>query len=470
MPTPEKDGAFPGRPLRVCHVFASPAGGRWVCEQLEALARLGCDGVAVLPGEGPTADMCRKAGVPVHFFPMEVFGRRALLLFPLRVIRLAWWMRRNRFDVVQSHIMSSTFYARPAAWLADVPVRLEMSTTPFYMEAPAIARLERRTAWMETGLIPSCEISAALFREAGIKERLILETLYYGPPEGNFVPEAAAPAGLRAEFGLPDGTPLVGSIAVFYPRCGDSDFVPQVARGRYIKGTPDLIDAMPFVREEFPDARLILVGCGWGDRAAETEADLRAYVAERGLSDVVFFAGWRNSTPAVLVDLDVSVQASLVENLGGTVESLLMARPTVATRVGGMPDAVVDGETGLLANPGDPQDLARAIRALLRDRDRAARLGRAGRERMLSRFTLSTTAPGLAALYRRQRAEAKGAFRPHVSLIRLLAALALSAPVFGRAAWGVLKARRARRARAMRGDKRAAAAVKRAPPLPGQGR
>jgi glycosyltransferase involved in cell wall biosynthesis len=328
-------------------------------------------------------------------------------------------MRRRRFDVVQSHIMSSTFYARPAAWLADVPVRLEMSTSPFYLEAPAIRRLERWTAWMETGLIPSCEITADLCREAGIPERLITETLYYGPPEENFVPEEAVPEGLHAEFGLPEGTPLVGAIAVFYPKCGDGDFVPQATRGRYIKGTPDLIDAMPFVREEFPDARLILVGSGWGDRAADAEADLRAYVAERGLEDVVLFAGWRESTPAILVDLDVSVQASLVENLGGTVESLLMARPTVATRVGGMPDAVVDGETGLLANPGDPPDLARAIRELLRDRERAARLGRAGRERMLSRFTLKTTAPGLASLYRRQRAEARGAFRPHVSLIRL---------------------------------------------------
>jgi glycosyltransferase involved in cell wall biosynthesis len=448
MPTQDNDGAAPaGRPLKVCHVFASPAGGRWVCEQLEALARLGCDGIAVLPGEGPTAEMCRKADVKVHFRPMEVFGRRALLLFPWRVLRLAWWMRRNRFDVVQSHIIGSTFFARPAAWLADVPVRLEMSTTPFYMEAPAIARLEQRTAWMETGLIPSCEITADLYRAAGIPERLILETLYYGPPEDKFTPEAAEPEGLRAEFGLPEGTPLVGSIAVFYPRCGESDFVPPAVRGRYIKGTPDLIDAMPFVREEFPDARLILIGCGWGDRAEETEADLRAYVAAKGLEDIVFFAGWRQSTPAVLVDLDVSVQASLAENLGGTVESLLMARPTVATRVGGMPDAVVDGETGLLANPGDPEDLARAIRALLRDRDWAASLGRAGRARMLSRFTLKTTAPGLAALYRRQRAEAKGAFRLHVSLGRLVVALGLSAPVFGRAVWGVLKARRLRRAR-----------------------
>jgi glycosyltransferase involved in cell wall biosynthesis len=438
MPVNEWEGPPAGPALKVCHVFASAQGGRWVAEQLQALAGHGCDGIALLPSDGPTAQICRDAGVEVRYFPMPVFGWTALAGFPLRVLRLALWMRRMRFDVVQSHIISSTFFARPAAWLADVPVRLEMSTSPFYMEAPSIRWLERWTSWMETGLIPSCEATADHYRRAGIPERAIQPVLYYGPPAHPYDPGATAPEGLREEFGLAAATPLVGSIAIFYPRCGHSGFVPPATRGRYIKGTTDLIDAMPFVRAEFPEARLVLIGCGWGDRAAEAEAELRSYAAERGLEEVVLFAGWRRSTPAVYADLDVSVQASLVENLGGTIESLLMACPTVATRVGGMPDAVVDGETGRLARPGDPMDLARAIRSLLRDRDRAAELGGAGRERMLSRFTLATTAPGLAEVYRRQRAQAKGAFRLHVSLARFGASMLLAPPIFARALWDVM--------------------------------
>jgi hypothetical protein len=134
----------------------------------------------------------------------------------------------------------------------------------------------------------------------------------------------------------------------------------------------------------------------------------------------------------VLVDLDVSVQASVNENLGGTIESLLMARPTVATRVGGMVDSVVDGETGILVNPGDPEDLARGICTLLRDPERGAALGRAGRARMLAGFTLTTTVPRLAELYRRQRTAARGAWRPWMSLWRLLAGGVLAIPTFGR--------------------------------------
>jgi glycosyltransferase involved in cell wall biosynthesis len=418
------------RKLKVCHVFAGADGGRWVHDQLDALRAHGCEPTALLGGdEGSLVDLCREANIPVKAFSFRIYGWKAVLSFPLRVIRMALWMRKERFDVVQSHIIPSTLFARPAAWLADVPVRLEMSTSPYYMQAPSIRWMEKATAWMETGLIPSCELTGDLYRQAGLPSRLIQPTLYYGPKASRFDPAKAVAEGLREEFGLPAGTPLIGSIAVFYSRCGDSSFIPPETRNRYIKGHTDLIEALPLVRREFPDARLVLIGCGWGPCAAQTEAELKQFVRERGLQDLVFFAGWRPSTPAVLVDLDVSVQASLNENLGGTVESLLMARPTVATRVGGMVDSVVDGETGILVNPGDPGDLARGIVELLRDPGRAAALGKAGRERMLSRFTLETTAPELAQLYRRQRSEARGAWRLHVSLVRLLLGGMVAVPI-----------------------------------------
>jgi glycosyltransferase involved in cell wall biosynthesis len=433
--------AWQGRPdiskvvrVKVCHVFAGTEGGRWVCEQLDALKRdHGCDVVALLGGdEGPTVDMCRRAGIRTESFDFRLASRRSLFTFPLRIIRLARWLRRERFDVVQSHILPSTVFARPAAWLSDVPVRFTMSTSPYYLQAPSIRWVEARTAFMETGIVPSCQVTGRLYREAGVAERLIMPCLYYGPHEAGFDPEKARPEGLRAEMGVPDDTPLVGSIAVFYARCPDSSFVPPDTRGRFIKGHCDLIRAMHHVRREFPTARLAMVGRGWGPHGTETEEELAAFVRDEGLEDIVYFAGWRSSTPAVLVDLDVSVQASVNENLGGTVESLLMARPTVATRVGGMVDAVIDGDTGLLVNPEDPEDLARGICELLRDPERGAALGRAGRAHMLSGFTLTTTVPRLFDLYRRQRAEARGAWRPWVGAVRLFLATLLAVPVFGR--------------------------------------
>ena len=420
--------------LKVCHVFAGTEGGRWVYEQLHALKdQHGCQVHAVLGGDsGPTVDLCRAAGIPVRSFDFRVVGWRAFFTVPWRILALAAWMRRERFDVVQSHVIQSTLFARPAAWLADVPVRLVMVTGPFYMQAPSTRRMECQTVFMETGVVPSCDLTARLYREAGVAEHMILPTLYYGPRAEDWDPEQTQPADLRRELGLPADALLIGSIAVFYPRCGANSFIPPETHNRHVKGHEELIRAMPRVLAEFPSARLLLIGRGWGPAGAAAEAELRQIRDSEGLSETVIFTGFRSDVASVYLDLDVSVQASLNENLGGTVESLLMARPTVATRVGGMVDSVVDGETGLLANPGDPESLADAILRMLRDLEGARKLGAAGRQRMLHRFTLETTARGLAGLYAERRRGAP-AFRLHRSAGRLLIAAVLHVPVVGRA-------------------------------------
>jgi len=119
------------------------------------------------------------------------------------------------------------------------------------------------------------------------------------------------------------------------------------------------------------------------------------------------------------------VQPSLSENLGGTIESLLMECPTVATRVGGMTDSILDGETGVLVNPADPASLAEGILRVLRDPLAARRYGAAGRQRMLTAFTLRQTVDRLADLYQQKSAAQPAGYRQHVVAIRLVAGSAL---------------------------------------------
>jgi hypothetical protein len=144
-------------------------------------------------------------------------------------------------------------------------------------------------------------------------------------------------------------------------------------------------------------------------------------VTELGLGQNVIFTGFRSDVPQLYRDLDVSVQASLIENLGGTIESLLMECPTVATRAGGLTDSVIDGITGILVNPADTPDLARGIVQMLRNPLRARALANAGRERMLARFTLSRTVADLDALYVSLARTARR-YRPFLFVGRLLVA------------------------------------------------
>jgi hypothetical protein len=194
--------------------------------------------------------------------------------------------------------------------------------------------------------------------------------------------------------------------------------------GKGVKGHEDLVKAAPIILAEFPDAKFLLVGSGWGEAGEKYLEGIKKSVQDMGLERSIIFTGYRKESNKILRSVDVAVQASLNENLGGTMEALLMECPMVVTRVGGMVDAVRDGETGVVVEPSNPEDLARGILQLLRDPKKARALGRAGRELMLERFTLSRAVRDLNELYRSQlsRAEKRRTFyRPLVSLLRLCA-------------------------------------------------
>jgi len=127
------------------------------------------------------------------------------------------------------------------------------------------------------------------------------------------------------------------------------------------------------------------------------------------LAEAVRFTGPRQDVPQVLAALDVSVSASATpwEGLSGVMrESLALGRPVVCTDVGGNRELVVDGVTGRLVPPGDASALCGAIAALLADPGAARRLGEAGRELAVAKFSNAARARTMEALYRRLLAEA----------------------------------------------------------------
>jgi glycosyltransferase involved in cell wall biosynthesis len=114
----------------------------------------------------------------------------------------------------------------------------------------------------------------------------------------------------------------------------------------------------------------------------------------------VIFAGRRDDVPAVIASLDIVVLPSYREAQGvSLLEAMAQARPIVASRVGGIPEFVEDGVTGLLVPPRDPPALATALVRLLRDRGLGASLGRAAREVVRERYCLDLMVGRVEALY-----------------------------------------------------------------------
>jgi glycosyltransferase involved in cell wall biosynthesis len=383
--------------------------------------RYGYDVSAILNGDsGTLVDRFRAASIQVHASDFDFTSNVDLVELPRKVVGLVRLLRRERFDIIQTHLFHSMVIGRIAAWFADVPVRLSMIAGPFHLEAYTPRWIDRWTCWTDTTTIASCEFTRSLYRKMGVApERLAL--VYYGPDESKFDPQKIVPADLRGEFGWPPSTPLIGMVAYFYPELPCNRWMPPAVQGRSVKSQEDLIQAAPIVLREFPDAKFLLVGSGWEDGGRAYLERMQKLVVELGLEQSVIFTGFRTDIAAVLSSLDVAVQPSLSENLGGTIEALLMQCPTVATRVGGMIDSVIDAETGVLVEPSSPQSLADGILRLLRNPEIARSYGKAGRERMLATFTLRRTVEKLSDLYERQASARGVGYRNGVVGLRLVA-------------------------------------------------
>lgn len=172
--------------------------------------------------------------------------------------------------------------------------------------------------------------------------------------------------------------------------------VVTVARLSPEKGLPFLIDAVKLARHSVEDAELVIVGGG------ALEAELKAYAEERSLQDVVRFLGAKPNAEAMaeVAKSGVFVLPSLGEGLGIVLlEAQALGVPVVGTRVGGIPDVIEDGKTGLLVPPSDAEALAKAIVRILSEPGLGDRLAAGAKER-LAKFDWDKIAERYDALYR----------------------------------------------------------------------
>jgi glycosyltransferase involved in cell wall biosynthesis len=388
------------RELKLCHIAATSEGAAWMVDQLRGLRDKHGYAVSAIigAGEGALGEKLRQHAIPFKTFAFEFPPQKDWRAFRQQVNDLAAILRAEKFDIVQTHLFSSMVVGRLAAWLADVPVRLAMIAGPYHLEAYTPRWVDGSTCWMETALIASCEFTRQQYRDMGVANRRIHLT-YYGQDHQIFQRESAPAADLHAEFGIAQGAKIVGMIAYFYAKMPPGRWTPPLLHNRANKRQLDLIHAAPKVLEAYPDTCFLFVGGGWGAIGEQELLEARQAVADLNISHAVIFAGRRNDVNNVLAALDVTVQASISENLGGTIEALLMECPTVATATGGLVDSVLDGKTGVLVKPLDPADLARGIVQLLSDPGAARQMAREGRNLMVQRFSLECTIRDLDVVY-----------------------------------------------------------------------
>jgi glycosyltransferase involved in cell wall biosynthesis len=184
---------------------------------------------------------------------------------------------------------------------------------------------------------------------------------------------------VHSAFWLPHGAPVVGNVAALAGH----------------KGQKHLIGAAKLVVRDVPDARFLIVGEG------ELQEQLERQIKHLALERNVFMTGFRPDALGLMKSFDLFAMSSVTEGLGSAVlEAMACNRAVVSTRAGGLPEAVVDGETGLLVPTHDEPALAKAIVELLGDPRRRASMGQAGRARVVGSFSIEAMVNKTLAAYR----------------------------------------------------------------------
>lgn len=190
--------------------------------------------------------------------------------------------------------------------------------------------------------------------------------------------------GIRSEFGIGAGTRLLGTIGHFAS----------------LKGYEELMTAAKGLIGRGYDIKVVLVGGDIYRHSRSYKEKLLSLIGSTGLRDRVIFTGFREDIPELLASFDIFVLPSRSEGFGRVnLEAMAMARPVISTKIGGIPEVVLDGITGILVPPGDSEALSRAITVLLDNPNLRDCMGRAGRRRVEKYFSLQTHVRAIQEIY-----------------------------------------------------------------------
>jgi glycosyltransferase involved in cell wall biosynthesis len=364
---------------RVFYLVDSLDVGGTETQAVELALRIGALGYEVTLGclrtGGPLREKLQGSPVAVvEFHPQGgIDSPRGIY----QMLRLSWFLRRGRFDVVHTHDLWSNLMGVPAARIVGIPAivssRRDLARSDWYRG--------NRRVWLRR----IQNLSGAVLANAiQVRDALIAE-------------DGFAPEKLRV---IRNGVDL----KKFRIPSEREALFPGASKGRLIvmvgnmlsdlKGHPWLIASAPAVVREFPSTRFVLVGDG------EARAGFEKQVEELGLDQNFLFLGRRSDVPRILASCDIAVLPSRAEGLPNAVlEYMAAGLPTVVTHVGGNEELIEDGVTGLLVPAEDSEALSAALLRYLRNPEETSKIARRGQEFVSHNFSFERLVREVDELY-----------------------------------------------------------------------
>jgi glycosyltransferase involved in cell wall biosynthesis len=340
--------------------------------------------VACIHEAGPIGEEIRRTGVPFH-----VLGLTPGVARPLDVLRLQTALQAMAPTIVHTFLLTGSLYGRFAAMMSGVPIVIGTEVNVYENKRPLHARMER---WLMRGT------DAVIASAASVKDYYVTQ-VEADPEKVEVIYNAVDWAQLQTTMTRDEFRKSVG-VPVDAPAAG------IIARLTEQKAHRVLFDAM--TRPELSALHLIVVGDG------ELRDDLRSRVDALGLAGRVHFLGARRDLGNVLAAIDIFAMPSYWEGLPlSMVLAMGAGLPVVASRVAGIPEVVNDRVSGLLVDPGNAEQLARALAALVEDPSLRGQLGDEARKFVTPRFGVDGYVNSIVSLYDRLL-QAKGLAAPAI--------------------------------------------------------
>lgn len=363
----------------ILHVIdtTGPGGAETVFVELaSAVAKAGHRSIALIRGPGWVQDSLQKNDIQT--FVLDCKGS-----FNVRFLwQLIQLIRREKVDVVQSHLLGSNVYCALAGCATRVPVvasfhgGVDVANNERFLGAKfgVINLLSRAVVAVSDALAKD------LVTRAGLSARKI-KVIYNGIDTPRFaLPKSDA---LRKRLGLADDALLVGALGNIRPA----------------KAYDVLLDAFAIVAQQAPAVHLVIGGQGKG----RLYDSLIAKRQQLGLESRVHFLGFVDDPAHYLSGLDVFVLSSRSEGFSiATVQAMAASLPVVATRSGGPEEILKDGQTGRLVANENPAALAEGLLAVVADMPKALAIARIGQEDAVKRFDISAMLAAYDALYQEE--------------------------------------------------------------------
>ncbi|MDI6783806.1 MAG: glycosyltransferase family 4 protein [bacterium] len=366
--------------IRILHLISSsniggsPKHTLLLCRELE---KLGCHSVIVSPPNGSFATEIKQSGI--KWEPVELNSVFRLSLYQ----HLQKIVIDQQINLIHTHELKADFIGMILAWKTKQPLittihnMINKGPLPKWKKAVYIG-LTRFIAARQDKIIA---VSEAVRKNTIEQLKLPAEkvvTIRNGTKIIDFN-ESLDTTAVRQELGLNPNQPVIALI---------SRLIPQQKGHRYF-----LLAAKQVIQQK-PETQFLIVGDGIYRQTLEQ------MTCKLGLEKNIHFLGWRNDTFDILCSIDICAVPSLWDPLPRIIlEAMVAGKPVVASNVDGIPEAVIDGETGILVPPANETKLAEAFLDLLNNPDKAKQMGIAGRNRVIAEFSSDRHAKEVLSVY-----------------------------------------------------------------------